>query len=144
MPSARPVQRGDEVRGLSPGEIHEVGLAHSLARRRVVRGGAIAHEHGLHLRAEIREMHDPHRSPALEDVLAIGVRSGGQDHDARPIPAGGREQGPVELLHRGQELAGTDERHGTVHRRESTREDRLGRRVAPSGGALRHFGSAHP
>jgi len=37
-----------------------------------VGGGPVAHEDGLDLRAQGAEVLDPHRRPALEDLLAVG------------------------------------------------------------------------
>ena len=80
---------------------------------------AIAHEDRLDLGAERPEVLDAHRRPALEDVLAVGVRGGRQDGHPRPRPTGRREQVGVDLGHDGQELTGADQGHGSGHGRES-------------------------
>ena len=76
---------------------------------------AIADEDRLDLRAELPEVGDTHRRPALEHVLAVGVRGGRQDRDARrgrPVAA---SSPTVEIGHRGKEFTGADERHGSGH-----------------------------
>ena len=78
-------------------------------------------EHGLDLGAELAEVGDAHRRPALEDVLAIGKRGSRQDHDARPAATGRREQPGIEIGHRGKEFSSADERHGSGHGGESMR-----------------------
>ena len=65
-------------------------------------------------------MGDPHRRPAREHVLAVGVRRGRQDGDARSRSTGRGEQLEVELGHRGEEFTGADERHGSGHGGESS------------------------
>ena len=58
----------------------------------VVGAGAVADEDRLDLGAELPEMGDAHRRPALEDLLAVGVRGRRQDRDARARPAGRGQQ----------------------------------------------------
>ena len=76
---------------------------------------AIADEDRLDLGAELPEVGDTHRRPAGEDLLAVGVRGGRQDRDARTRSARRGQQSGVELDHRGEEFTGADERHGSGH-----------------------------
>ena len=117
-PDLRPGERVERVRGLAPGQVDQVRLPDGLAGGGVRGIAPMTDEHRLHLRAEAREMRHAHRRPALEDVIAVGVRGRRQDHDARPVTTGCLEQGPVEVEHRGKELAGADQRHGAAHRAE--------------------------
>ena len=72
-------------------------------------------------------MGDAHRRPALEDLLAVRIRGGRHDRDARSRAARRREQLGVESGHRGEELAGAYERHRAGHGGESrgARGDRV-------------------
>ena len=117
----RPGEHLGEVRRLAARQVDEIGLADRLGRGRVVGAGAVADEDGFDLRAELPEVGDAHRRPALEHVLAVRVRRRRQDRHARPAAAGRREQAGVELGHRGEEFSGADERHGSGHGGESMR-----------------------
>ena len=120
-PTALPSSTSHQVGRLAARQVDEVGLADRLGGGRVVGGGAVADQDGLDLGAELTEMGDAHRRPADEDLLAVGIRGRRQDRDARPGAAGRGQQAGVELGHRGEELTGADERHGSGHGGESTR-----------------------
>ena len=81
---------------------------------------AIAHEDRLDLGTQLAEMGDAHRRPAREDLLAIGVRGGRQDRDARARSTGRDKQTSIESEHLGEEFTGADKRHWSGHGREST------------------------
>src|SRR6187397_556078 len=98
-------------------EVDEVGLANRLDRGGVVALGDVAYEHRLDLRPETREVLDAHLGPGPERLLAVERGRRRQDHDARTGTAGRLEESSIELQHRGKELTGADERHGTGHGR---------------------------
>ena len=114
-PDGAPVEDAQQVPRLAARQVDQVGLADRLRRARVVGVRAVADQHRLDLRAEPAEMRRAHRRPAVEDLLAVGLGGGRQDHDPRPGAPGGREQLAVEVGHRGQELTGAYERHGSGH-----------------------------
>ena len=91
--------------------------------RLVVGVEAIADQHGLDLRAERCEMLCPHRRPTPEGLLAVRPRRSREDRDTRPPTPARREQARIDLVHRGQEFAGPDERDGAPsrHAREHIR-----------------------
>ena len=103
--------------GVTAREVDEVGLADRLDRGGVVALGDVAHEDRLDLRPERREVLDAHLRPGPERVLAIERGRRRQDHDTRPRTAGRLEESSIELQHRGKELTGAHERHGTGHGR---------------------------
>ena len=83
-------------------------------------------------------MGDAHRRPALETSSPSGIRGGRQDRDARPRATGRRPAAGVEIGHRGKELTGADERHGSGHGGESIRRcPRHDRRAPPTCGSPR-------
>src|SRR6185503_18854349 len=84
---------------------------------------AIADEDRFHLRAERREVLAAHRRPPAEDVLAIGPGCGRQDRDTWPRTTAGSQETGVDLVHAGQEFAGSDEgdRSRSRHAREHIR-----------------------
>ena len=102
-------ERLRQVARLAARQVDEVGLADRLDVGRVVGVEPVADEDRLDLGAERREVLDAHRRPAPEDVLAVGPGRGRQDHDARPPAARRGQERRVDLAHRGQELAGSDE-----------------------------------
>ena len=106
------------MRRLAPRQVDQVRFPDGLAGGGVRGIAPVTDEHRFHLCPEAREVRHAHRRPALEDVLAVGVRGGRQDHDTRSGTTGCFEQGPVEVEHRGEELAGADQRHGAAHRAE--------------------------
>ena len=114
-------QHVGEVGRLAARQVDEVRLADRLRRGRVVGAGPVADEDRFDLGAELPEMGDAHRRPALEDVLAVRERGRRQDRDARPAPTGRRQQPGIEIGHRGKEFTGADERHGSGHGGESMR-----------------------
>ena len=109
-------------------EVDEVGLADRLDRGGVVTLGDVAHEDRLHLRPETREVLDAHLRPGPERLLAVERRRRRQDDDARTGTAGRLEESSIELQHRGKELTGADERHGTGHGRSIEQGRNPGRR----------------
>ena len=110
-----------QVCRLAARQVDEVGLADRLGSGGIVGRRPIAHEHRLDLGAELAEMRDAHRRPAGEDLLAVGIRGGRQDRDARARSTGRGEQSGIEFEHLGEEFTGADKRHGSGHRRESTK-----------------------
>src|SRR6476469_3583171 len=98
-------------------EVDEVGLADRLDRGGVVALGDVADEDRLDLCPEAREVLDAHLRPGPERLLAIERGCRRQDDHARTGTAGRLEESTIELRHRGKELTGADERHGTGHGR---------------------------
>ena len=114
------IEHAHQVGRLPAREVDEVGLADRLRGPRIVGAGTVAHEHRLDLRTELPEMGDTHRRPAGEHLLPVRERRRRQDGHARARPAGRGEQAGIKLEHRGKELSGADERHGSGHGGEST------------------------
>ncbi len=111
------VEHAHQIRGLAARQVDEVGLADRLGGSRVVGARTIADEDRLDLGA---------RAPRNAETPIVAHRRkisspSGYEAVGRSRPEAGRagrdEQAGIELGHRGKELSGADERHGSGHRR---------------------------
>jgi len=112
------VHHPHQVAGVAAGEVDDVRLADRLERGTVEPLLGRPDVHRLHLGTQGGEVLDAHLGPRPERRLAIGGGGRRQDHDPRPGAPGRRHEATVELGHRGEELTGADERHGSGHRHE--------------------------
>ena len=97
------------------GETVQVAVLEQIEERRIVGigGSSDRDDHGLG--PERLEVRAAHLAPALERPGAVFGRGGREDRHPRPRPdrGGERQQGAIDRLHAGQELAGADERDDT-------------------------------
>ena len=115
------LEHGSKVAGLAPGQVDQISLADRLQRRCIGALFDIPDENGLDFGTQSSEVRAPHLCPAAQDGLAIGGAGGRQDDDPRPASGDALEERPIQRVHPGQELAGTDQGYGSGHGMESSR-----------------------
>ena len=119
-PTALPSSTLHQVARLAARQVDQVGLADRLGRGRIVGARGRGRAPARPRRRAAPKCATPIAAQRVKTVLAVGVGGRRQDRDAWPGATRRGEQAGVELGHRGEELAGADERHGSGHGREST------------------------